>query len=179
MTPGRIVPFAVVAALLFVLGASRPGLCTERKKTLVDTAAPAFKCPSTDNGVFSLEEALKSNDAVLMAFWGLRCGACIEEIPSLNALAAEYRGKGLKVVGVNIDGIDANFLKEMIRKMDLRFQYEVIADADLSVMDSFQVDAAPATILIDKSQKIVHIHSGYQPGDEKEIASAVARLIRK
>jgi thioredoxin 1 len=47
-------------------------------------------------------EILKSETPALVDFWAVWCGPCRQIAPTVEALAAEYKGK-LKVAKINID----------------------------------------------------------------------------
>ena len=53
---------------------------------------------------------------VLLNFWGLRCGACLEEMPYLEEIAKKYAGQGLVTLGVDTDGVDAKTVIETLQE---------------------------------------------------------------
>ena len=58
--------------------------------------------------------------AVVIDFWSTSCSACVGEVPKMKKLYAEFKEKGLEIIGVNLDapkeygGLDK--LKEFVKK---------------------------------------------------------------
>ena len=45
------------------------------------------------------------NQWLVINYWAEWCGPCRTEIPELNALAGQSEGKGVRILGVNFDGL--------------------------------------------------------------------------
>jgi thiol-disulfide isomerase/thioredoxin len=68
---------------------------------VVGAAAPALVAQSFDNRPIDLA-ALRGR-VVVLNFWASWCGPCRGEMPMLDALAREYRARGVVVVGMSAD----------------------------------------------------------------------------
>jgi peroxiredoxin len=66
-------------------------------------AAPEFKLPGLNEGEVDLESL--RGKWVLLYVWFTGCPPCMKESPALANLEAEFRGKGLVVVGANADRV--------------------------------------------------------------------------
>ena len=116
------------------------------------TKAPDFKVQDLGGKEFRLSSCC-GKDAVLLFFWSFFCGPCREEIPMINQVAHEYRGKGLQVLGVNLDGremkkaIDKFVVNE---KIGFRILFDELAGDAFTVADPYGVAGTPALFLIDK-----------------------------
>ncbi len=88
---------------------------------------------------------------VLLDFWSIGCGPCIEEIPDLNALAEAYEGT-LVLVSVNSDlrySSSQQQIQDFIEEYDIA--YQVVLDTDeATLMERFGVQGWPARFLIDE-----------------------------
>ena len=138
----------------------------------VGSAVPDFSAPALGGETFRLSAETGSGRVVLLNFWGLRCGACIEEIPHLNALAGKHRGK-VSVVGVNVDGAGANALREQMEKIGLSIAYTVLPDPEMRVVDMFQLAGAPLNAIVGKDGRLKYRREGFEAGDEKALEQAV------
>lgn len=141
--------------------------------------APSFKVKDIDGNELDIN-SYKGKNTVLINFWGLRCGSCIEEMPHLNELYDKHKGNGLLILGVNADGIDADFLKSPrgMVNLPLELKYTIIQDPDMKLIDIFKMEAAPLNILIDKKGIVRYYHMGYEPGEEKDLFEKVESVIK-
>jgi peroxiredoxin len=113
---------------------------------------------------------------VLVNFWGVRCQNCIEEMPFLERLYHKYGGKGLYMVGVNTDGIDAAMIGKFLPNLP-KVSYPLAVDPEFKVNDAFQMSAAPLTILVAKDGTIRYRHEGYEPAIEQEYIDLIDKLL--
>jgi peroxiredoxin len=119
----------------------------------------------------------KGAKVVLLNFWGLRCGACLEEMPYLEDLHKRYAGQGLAVLGVDTDGVDAATIKETMAEVKVSVSYPLLIDPDFTVTDQYTNFLVPLTIVIDKKGVISYIHTGFEKGTEKHYEAAVKQAL--
>ncbi len=67
----------------------------------VGQVAPDFTLPGLTSGGLSLSDL--RGHVVLLDFWASWCAPCRATMPSLEALAARYKDKGVVLVGVSLD----------------------------------------------------------------------------
>lgn len=144
-------------------------------KASVGDAAPAFAGTDLEGNKVVLQDLLASGKSVLLNFWGLRCGACIEEIGYLNRLHDEFSARGVVFLGVNVDGVKADVVARMMAQLPNVPRYRVLADPDFAIPDLFAMEAAPLSIVIGRDGKILYRHDNFQAGDEKAIAQALEK----
>ncbi len=154
------------------LGASSP----VKGGVVVGESAPEFSTANLDGKVITLDTLTKTDKIVILNFWGLRCGACLEEIPQLNEIYRKYKDD-VSILGINVDAVDAQFLKQHMDKMGLVIEYEVVPDPEFILVDMFQLNAAPLTIVIDAEGTIRYRHEDYEPGDEKKLEGVIESLL--
>ncbi len=122
------------------------------------TAAPDFTVKDLSGGEFRLKECC-DRDAVLLFFWSFFCGPCREEIPMINELTRRYAGKGLQVVGVNLDGVE---MKKAIgkfvvsEKIGFRIVFDELDGDAFRVADPYGVAGTPALFLVDRKGRIAY-----------------------
>ncbi|HEX6981438.1 MAG TPA: TlpA disulfide reductase family protein [Balneolaceae bacterium] len=88
---------------------------------------------------------------VVLDFWSVSCGPCIEEIPRLNDLAKKYSDK-TTLISINSDllyGSTKEELQEFVAEHNIR--YPVILDTQQkNLMQQFGVNGWPARFLLNK-----------------------------
>ena len=99
-------------------------------------------------------ESLKEH-LVILDFWSVGCGPCIEEIPELNALADN--GAGAIVVSVNNDMLYGTTKEDIMKFVsESEIAYTVVLDTkESNLMERFGVGGWPTRFLIDKSGRIL------------------------
>ncbi len=117
--------------------------------------APAFSLPETDGGQVDL--ASYSGRPVLLVFWSSSCSICQRELPMLNRLEPELRGKGVSVVTILIGGegeardyMDSN-----------RISLKSLYDADGKVARAYHVGGIPRLVLIGADGRIKRSTAGF------------------
>ncbi len=119
-------------------------------------AAPDFAVKDLEGKEFRLKDS-GGKDAVLLFFWSFFCGPCREEIPMINEMARDFSVKGLRVVGVNLDGVE---MKKAIdkfaanEKIGFRIVFDELEGDSFRVADPYGVAGTPALFIIDRKGTI-------------------------
>ena len=121
--------------------------------------APDFTLRQIDGPNLRLGE--QRGRVVMVNFWATWCGPCRVELPQLAKLHEKYRGSGFQLLAVNIDE-DPNAARALASKLGLKFP--VLLDTDKKVVGTYDLNAMPATVLIDKDGRVRHLHRGYREG---------------
>jgi len=145
--------------------------------TLATAQMSDFRLRSSAGPMASYSE-LKGDGLVLLDFWATWCLPCAEAIPGIVELHQEFGAKGLSVIGINVDGPrNAAKIRPFLRPFGVR--YPILLDPDYTVMTDLRVEAMPTVVLIDaKTDKVLHIYAGYQPGLEARIKGDIERALR-
>lgn len=127
---------------------------------LILLAVGAYGAPSLDHQVFNEQNQLTSlnefkGKVVYVDFWASWCGPCRAENPNVVALYNEFHSKGLNIIGVSLDK-DAAKWKEAIAKDKLAWtQVSNLKYWQDPIAKQYNVEAIPATFILDASGKIV------------------------
>ncbi|MFT3796360.1 TlpA family protein disulfide reductase [Flavobacterium sp.] len=117
--------------------------------------SPAFDYENHKGGKTALE-SLKGK-YVYIDVWATWCGPCIREIPSLQKLESDYKGKNIEFVSISIDAKkDYEKWKKMVTDRQMG-GIQLMADNDWNsqfIVD-YAIVAIPRFILIDPDGKIV------------------------
>ena len=136
---------ASIAALGFVIADS-----LRDKVVNVGDTAPDFTV-KTESGL-TLTRADFGGKVLILNFWATWCPPCIEETPSLNALAKEYGPKGVVVLGVSIDKNQDKYKRFLDR---FGIQFPMTRDAEHKLADIYGTYQFPETYIINKDGKVV------------------------
>lgn len=163
---------ACLAALLlgFVTG------CSPREEAPVEQAVSAFE--ATDTVGRTVDLAVLRGNVVLLNAWAIWCKPCREEIPFLSQLQSREASRGLRVVGVNVDeASDREGVLAAEQRLGIR--YTVWLDPDARVQTLMGTSAVPASVLIDRSGRMLWRHVGVlrkdTPGFAEALETALAR----
>lgn len=136
--------------------------------------APDFVLKSSSGENLRLSEY--RGDVVMINFWATWCGPCRQEMPLLDELYARYQRVGFNLLGVNIDD-DSQRAMRMVEELGIRFP--VLFDERKEVSELYNVEAMPATILVDREGNIRYVHHGYKPGYEDTYLDQIRSLLRE
>jgi peroxiredoxin len=175
MIPVGLVLMTVIA-LLFGGMTARAEMDFGDEKFKVGDKAADFTAPDLDGKKFTLS-AFQGEKVVLLNFWGLRCGACIEEIPYLNALNDKYGDNGLVILGVGTDGVGADIVRSTMKEVGITADYTILLDLEFTITDTYTNFLVPLTLVIDKGGVVQFVHTGYEGGDELKYEAAVKKAL--
>jgi thiol-disulfide isomerase/thioredoxin len=145
------------------------------QQELVGKASPDFKGSDLEGKPLNLSD-LKGK-VVLLDFWATWCGPCMQMIPKIQELSAEYADKGVVVVGMNQDSPDdLQQVKNTVEKRKLTFRQ--FMDKEGAVAEQFKVSGIPCTVLIDGQGVVQWIHTGGSPSLKKEISEKLDKLLK-
>jgi peroxiredoxin len=163
-------------ALVGIPGAARAEMGFGEEKFKAGDKAVDFTAVDLQGKSVTLS-TYHGSKVVLLNFWGLRCGACIEEMPHLNVIYNSYKDKGLELLAVDTDGVDADTVVKTMKEVGLNVDFPVLLDMDFVVTDTYTNFLVPLTIIVDKAGVVQYIHTGYEAGDEKHYEKAVATAL--
>jgi thiol-disulfide isomerase/thioredoxin len=108
---------------------------------------------------------LKGTQLTVVDFWATWCQPCVRSIPLLSEMEKEYRDRGVRFIGVSIDGPrNQSKIKPFIQSMGV--EYPIIRDMDSELMTDLGVTAVPTLLLYDAEGELIFFHEGFRPGDE-------------
>ena len=143
-------------------------------KASPNAPAPDFTLRQLDGPNLRLGE--QRGRVVMVNFWATWCGPCRVELPHLARLHDKYHRAGFVLLGVNIDD-DANAAKALASKLGLKFP--VLFDSQKKVVAAYDLNAMPATVLIDRDGRVRYLHRGYKEGVEVLYEQQVRALLKE
>lgn len=115
---------------------------------------------------------------VYINFWALWCEPCKLELRALKKFAADNAGAPFTILAVNQDS-PKSLAKVKAYVKSQSYPFPVILDPNMQVFQAFNGQNLPFSVLIDQSGRVVSTRTGYLPGDEKDIAEDILKLIPK
>ena len=148
------------------LAAVAAGLAAALKYTAIPagtvgaSAQPFFA--QTFNDLDGRPEAMSrwQGQLVVVNFWATWCPPCVEEMPDLQRVHDEYKGRGVTVVGLGIDSPSALKRFRDEHGLTLPLYAAGAAGNDLGRALGNLAGALPYTILIDRNGRIVQARLG-------------------
>ena len=157
---------ALLALLLAVCMGFSSGSRSRAEETQLHLgqAMPDFTVTCADGSAFTLSEALKEKDLVLVNIWATWCGWCRVEFPMLEEAYQKYRDR----VGVIALSIEENDTPEVIR--DFASQYGLTfpmapfaAPEQLKIVNDLGITFYPTSIVVDRFGNIAFMEAGCKP----------------
>ena len=127
--------------------------------------APPIRGTDLDGKPFDLSD-LKGKKAVLVVFWASWCIPCESEVESLREVKQAYGGRGLQIVGINLDDLSAGDQKagsvlpnvrHFLLDYDVTWPNLMNGQGDTDFAGTYGVAEIPANVLVGKDGTIVHI----------------------
>lgn len=173
---GLRVRSAVLFVIAFLLTAVVAGCATTKGSKSAYPMAPDVAFTYLDGTTAKISDFVGKN-VVVVNFWGLRCANCIEEMPFLERLHNKYGSKGLHILGINTDGLDHTMLPKYLPQLPVKMSYPTVVDPEFTLVDGFEMMAAPLTIIIARDGTVRYRHEGYEPSIEGEYVQLIEKLL--
>jgi thiol-disulfide isomerase/thioredoxin/outer membrane lipoprotein-sorting protein len=131
------------------------------------TGKPAFDFSLND--LKGRPHSLKSlrGKTVLLDFWATWCGPCRITMPQVAKIHAEYKGRGVEVMSINV-GESATKAGDYIARNG--YAFTTLLDTDRRVSTQYQVSGIPTLVVIDPAGKI----TDYLVGARDDVALRAA-----
>ncbi len=129
--------------------------------------APQFDLPGLDGAI---KLAKLQGKVVYVDFWASWCGPCRQSFPWMNEMQARYGGKGLQIVGVNVDAKSED-ARQFLTTTPARFA--IAFDPQGATPRSYGIKGMPSSVLIGPDGKVLLEHSGFREADRAELESKI------
>jgi peroxiredoxin len=142
--------------------------------------APAFRLLAASGKAVSPSNY--RGKVIVLDFWATECGGCKAEIPYFVEFEHTYKSKGLAVVGVSLDIMYENLrdadegwrrVKPFIEEHKVNYP---ILMGDDAVSKLYDIQAMPATWLIDKQGRVAATYMGIV--DKNDVESNIKALLQ-
>ncbi|MDT8404810.1 TlpA disulfide reductase family protein [Sulfuriflexus sp.] len=160
----RLVSRNFFLGLLLLLSLDSPALATD-KQTLPTLATPFaavdFELDGEDGRTYRLSDY--RGQVVLINFWATWCPPCRYEMPSLERLWQQVKGKGVVILAINV-GEDEDTIFEFMGQYPMTFPLPM--DQDGKVIKAYPVMGLPTSYIISPQGQVTHRAVGSREWDD-------------
>jgi peroxiredoxin len=150
----KIAFISLVLALILCIGLAA---AEEAGSGILGKPFPDFTVTDTDGNTFTLSEALKDHEAVLINFWATWCSPCKNEFPLMNKVYQEYKNK---VAFIALSKEKKDTLEKIgAFRQEQGLEFPMGRDEDqklVSYVDSSE--SIPKTVIVDRYGNAVFFH---------------------
>ena len=115
-----------------------------------------------EDQVFTLSEALKEKDAVLINFWYVNCSACQMEFPYMQSVYEDY-SEDVAIIALNPYADDTIYDIDSFQS-SYGLTFNVAQDLE-GIANAFGVTAFPTSVMVDRYGVVTLIHVGAITGE--------------
>jgi len=135
---------------------------------------PRFVLSTLDGRRAALDDYGKK--LVILNFWATWCRPCTDEMPTLEALWRQYRGRGLVVLGVSVDrGAPRALIDPYVAHLALTFP--ILLDPDMATATAWGVSGIPATFVVRPGGEVAGLAVGPREWNGDAMRALVERLL--
>jgi thiol-disulfide isomerase/thioredoxin len=114
----------------------------------------------------------KIKHVVILSFFATWCEPCLKEIPELEKLANDFRGRELKIFLVNLKE-DAALVKKFCREKNVTLP--VLFDKYGIVAGKYQATSLPRLFVVAREGKLIWQTTGYQENFQTALRAILER----
>lgn len=124
--------------------------------TEVGKHAPDFTVYTIDGAAVTLSQL--RGKIVMVNFWAIGCGACVAEMPDIEAVYKTWAGpKELRILAINA-GDHPIYIRNFIEEQKMTLP--IFIDSDKTAVRDYQISLIPRTFFIDSSGMIRRVELG-------------------
>jgi len=121
----------------------------------VGKRAPDFTVYTIDGAAVTLSQL--RGKIVMVNFWAIGCGACVAEMPDIEAVYKTWAGKELRILAINA-GDHPIYIRNFIAEQ--KTSLPIFIDSDRTAVRDYQISRIPRTFFIDSSGMIRRVLLG-------------------
>lgn len=176
----RLLPLPLVLAAVALVSSAILAGEPSHAEARIGGRPPPFTLPAAVGGPssqpFRMQDHLGQNPVVIL-FWATWCQPCMQELPFYQSLYDRYRARGLRMVAISMDS-QASVMRAGPAARRLGVTFDVVTDVDTRVTTQLNTRrAAPFSIWIDRSGRIVRESEGFSPAEQNALAQGIAQLV--
>lgn len=162
-----------IKSVIFQKRSNHPVLIQKNPEAHFEQGEKALDFLVTDLNGNSIKLSELKGKIVVLNFWFTKCPPCIQEMPSLNKLVEEFKDKDVKFIAITFNKKDMveSFLQEK------KFNYTIAPNSN-GVIQSYNVNSFPTSIVINQKGEIVLKELGYRTNIKEVISKSIKSLLQ-
>jgi peroxiredoxin len=120
--------------------------------------------------------ALARRGPTLVTFWALWCSPCKQELRAFQSLFETYEQEGFSLVAINQD-TPRSVSKVRSYVAAQRFTFPVVLDPNGQLLQQFNGQVLPYSVMLDSTGGVLYTTVGYLPGDEAVIEEKLRSIL--
>lgn len=136
---------AVFVLSIFVFGAAT---ANAQDGIAVGSKTESFTMTGTDGKEYSLD-SLKGKNGSLVIFLSAQCPVVKGYIKRIDAIAADYKAKGINFIGVNSNSRSKESLEWVTSDAEKNFKFPMLIDTDNKLADKYGANVTPEVFYFD------------------------------
>lgn len=162
----RIAICALTVVLIFFIYSA-----LHQRVVLAGESAPNFTLTADNGHTISLNNF--GGKVLLLNFWASWCPPCVEETPSLSALAKQFGPKGLVVLAVSVDDKESAY-----REFVQRFHPDFLTVRDQKVHEEYGTFVYPESYIIGSDGRVLRKIAEGADWTDPQITQYIASLLQ-
>ena len=149
----KVILILLVLTLFLAVSAS-----AEDGSSLLGKPFQDFTVTDIDGNTFTLSEALKDHEAVLINFWATWCGPCRNEFPAINKVYEEYKDR-VAFIALSTEPKDSNDIIKAFRQEN-GLTLPMGRDEGHKLYNTLGTINIPVTVIVDRFGNTVFFQIG-------------------
>lgn len=125
---------------------------------------------------------------VLLDFWAMWCGPCLDAFPHLIEWHQDYAGAGFEILGLtryygNVNGMPADHVAEIAElkrfRIRERLPYDFVVGDGQAMQLMYGATGLPTAVLIDRKGVVRYIETGTSPTRLEQMHEMIVKLINE
>ena len=119
---------------------------SQPQRAVLGSPAPDFTLPGLDGRAVDLKAY--RGKVVFLNIWATWCPTCVDEMPSMERLYQEFKGKDFEILAVSVDSSGANTVAPFMKRHHLSFP--ALLDPQATAAKRYGVTGVPESFIINK-----------------------------